>query len=383
MQKSQEESYKYDQNRRVLAERYERIKLVLELISGTVVPLLACLFLLLTGASQILSQSLMSMTDSYWAAVAAYVISFLLFLHVVELPFSFYSGFVVDHRFGLSRQLLRDWASDAVKELGLEGVFGVILGLVLYYLIRATELWWFAAAVLFAIFSIVLSIILPYLIMPIFYRVTALSDTGLKESLIAMVRKVGAKDIDRVLVADESRRSIRANAMFSGIGRSKAIVVFDTLVDKFTRRETVTVVAHELGHYVNKDVWKSALVSGFFAIPPFFIADRVLRFSRGVASSEIANPAGFPIIFGIFIAVSFVLQPLSNWISRRMESQADWFALEAAEDPDAQASAERRLADMDLSVDRPKRLVELLFYTHPPSSKRIEMAEKWKQNHAS
>ena len=323
------------------------------------------------------------MTDSYWAAVAAYVISFLLFLHVVELPFSFYSGFVVDHRFGLSRQLLRDWASDAVKELGLEGVFGVILGLVLYYLIRATELWWFAAAVLFAIFSIVLSIILPYLIMPIFYRVTALSDTGLKESLIAMVRKVGAKDIDRVLVADESRRSIRANAMFSGIGRSKAIVVFDTLVDKFTRRETVTVVAHELGHYVNKDVWKSALVSGFFAIPPFFIADRVLRFSRGVASSEIANPAGFPIIFGIFIAVSFVLQPLSNWISRRMESQADWFALEAAEDPDAQASAERRLADMDLSVDRPKRLVELLFYTHPPSSKRIEMAEKWKQNHAS
>jgi len=383
LQKSQEESYKYDQNRRVLAERYERIKLVLELISGTVVPLLACLFLLLTGASQILSQSLMSMTDSYWAAVAAYVISFLLFLHVVELPFSFYSGFVVDHRFGLSRQLLRDWASDAVKELGLEGVFGVILGLVLYYLIRATELWWFAAAVLFAIFSIVLSIILPYLIMPIFYRVTALSDTGLKESLIAMVRKVGAKDIDRVLVADESRRSIRANAMFSGIGRSKAIVVFDTLVDKFTRRETVTVVAHELGHYVNKDVWKSALVSGFFAIPPFFIADRVLRFSRGVASSEIANPAGFPIIFGIFIAVSFVLQPLSNWISRRMESQADWFALEAAEDPDAQASAERRLADMDLSVDRPKRLVELLFYTHPPSSKRIEMAEKWKQNHAS
>lgn len=199
-----------------------------------------------------------------------------------------------------------------------------------------------------------------------------------------MSGKVGARSVDRVLVADESSKSVRANAFFSGIGRSKAIVLFDTLLNNFTRREVITVVAHELGHYVNKDIWKEAVLSGLLTLPPFFIADYALRqAANSLGLTSIADPAGVPIIIAILVGVSFLLQPFSNGISRVMERRADEFALRAADDSDAQSSAERRLADLSLAVDKPNRLVELFFYTHPSSARREQLAEDWKKKHTN
>lgn len=375
------EFYQYDPDKRTLAKRYENVKLILEPITGTLIPVAFSLFLLFSGASGWIARYLASTTDSYWVTLGLYVAVFVSLLQLVESPFALYSGFIVDHRFHLSTQNLKAWVVDELKGLGIEVAFAVVAGTTLYYLITTVSLWWLAAAVLFAIFSILLSIILPYVLMPIFYKMTPLSDSSLKDNLLEMSRKVGAKSVDRVMVADESRKSVRANAFFSGIGKSKTIVLFDTLLSNFTHREVVTVVAHELGHYVNKDIWKEAILSGFLTIPPFFIADYVLRLSAGnFGLMGIADPAGLPIIFTILIGVGFLLQPLSNGISRIMESQADEFALRAADDSEAQSSAEKRLADLSLAVDRPNRLVELLFYTHPPPSRRVQLAENWKKN---
>lgn len=385
MQKAEpREFYQYDQAKRDLAKRYENLKLVLEPISGTIVPITFSIFLLLSSASVQLSRFLTSVTGSYWFALGLYLVVFVASLQLVETPLSFYSEFTVDHRFGLSTQTLRGWLVDVMKGLGIELLFGVAAGFAVYYLIRTVSLWWLAAAALFAVFSIVLSILLPYIIMPIFYKVTPLSDQTLKDDLLGMSRKMGAKNIDHVLVADESRKSIRANAFFSGIGKSRAIVLFDTLLNNFTRREVVTVVGHELGHYVNKDIWKEALVSGLFAIPPFFIADYALKWSMGrLGLASMADPAGVPIVLGILIGVGFLLQPISNGISRVLERQADEFALRAVDDSEAQASAERRLADLSLAVDKPNRLVELFFYSHPSSSRRVQLAEDWKRTRSN
>jgi len=260
----------------------------------------------------------------------------------------------------------------------VEMAFGLLAGSVLYYLIRSTSFWWINAAAVFAIFSVLLSIILPFVILPIFYKVNPLADVKLKEDLLEMTKKAGINNIDRVLVADESRRSIRANAFFSGVGRSRSIVLFDTLLSNFTHREIITVVAHELGHYVNKDIWTEALTSGLLIIPPFFIANLALRSAVNSSSlASLVDPAGIPLLFAVLIGMNFLLQPVSNAISRIVERKADEFALKAADDPEAQASTERRLADLALSVDKPSRLVEALFYTHPPSSKRIKLAEEW------
>lgn len=378
------ELYQYDPAKRALAKRYEIVKLVLEPVSGMIVPIAFSLFLLLSGSSVLLGQYLALATGSYWATLSLYLVLFVILLQLVETPFSFYSGFIVDHRFRLSTQTLKGWVVDELKGLGIEVVFGVLAGVALYYLISTLSLWWLAAAILFAVVSILLSIILPDVLMPIFYKVTPVADSSLKDNLLEMSKRVGARSIDRVLVADESRRSIRANAFFSGIGKSKAIVLFDTLLSNFTRREVITVVAHELGHYVNKDIWKEAFVSGLLAIPPFFIADYVLRQSAvGLGLTGIADPAGVPIIFAILIGVSFLLQPISNGISRVTERKADEFALRAAEDSEAQASAEMRLADLSLAVDTPNRLVELFFYTHPSSSRRVRLAEDWKKRNST
>jgi STE24 endopeptidase len=377
------EFYQYDPDKRALAERYENVKLILESIIGTIIPVTFSLSLLFSGTSVRLAHYLASTIGSYWTTLGLYMVIFVGFLQLVEIPFSFYSGFVVDHRFHLSTQTPKGWAVDELKSLGIEAAFGLLAGTILYYLIMTVSFWWLVAAVLFAIFSILLSIILPYVLMPIFYKVTPLTDSSLKHTLLEMSKKVGAKSVDRVIVADESRKSVRANAFFSGIGKSKAIVLFDTLLSNFTRREVVTVVAHELGHYVNKDIWKEAILSGFLTVPPFFIADYVLRVGGGnLGLTGLADPAGVPVIFSILIGVSFVLQPISNWISRIMESKADEFALRAADDSEAQSSAEKRLADLSLAVDKPNRLIELVFYTHPPPSKRVQLAEDWRKKHA-
>jgi len=379
LQKTQPtEGYSYDEEKRKVAKKYENVKLVLDAVNGTVIPAVFCLILFLSGASTRIAGLLGSVSGSYWFSLWAYLLVFVIILQLVTLPLGFYSGFVVDHRFHLSTQTIRGWVVDELKGLGLELAFGLLAGTVLYYLIGTTGLWWVVAAVVFAVFSILLSIILPFVILPIFYKVNPLSDIKLKEGLLQMTKKAGLGSVDRVLVADESRKSIRANAFFSGVGKSKSIVLFDTLLSDFTRREIITVVAHELGHYVNKDIWLEALTSGLLIIPPFFVADLTLRLAVSSSSlTSLIDPAGVPLIFAVLIVSNFVLQPVSNAISRTVERRADEFALRVANDPEAQASTERRLADLALAVDKPSRLVEVLFYTHPPSSERIRLAEEW------
>ena len=380
MQKTQpSEGYEYDEEKRRVARQYENVKLFLDVVNGTLLPVAFCTILFLSGASSRLAGGLGSLSGSYWFSLWAYLIVFVLLLKLVALPLEFYSGFVVDHRFHLSKQTIRGWAVDELKAQGIELVFGLLAGTVLYCLIGSTSLWWIVAAMVFAVFSILLSIILPFIILPIFYKVDPLSDMKLREDLLQMTKKAGVGRFDRVLVADESRRSIRANAFFSGVGKSKSIVLFDTLLSNFTHREIITVVAHELGHYVNKDIWTEALTSGLLIIPPFFIADLTLRLAVSTSGLRgLTDPAGVPLIFAVLIIINFVLQPVSNGISRTVERRADEFALKVADDPDAQASTERRLADLALAVDKPNHLVEVLFYTHPSSSRRVELAEEWK-----
>ena len=379
MQTQPTEGYEYDEEKRRIAKQYENIKLLLDVVNGSVIPFVFCLILFLSGTSSWIAGSLESLSSSYWFSLWLYLVVFVIILQLVALPVGFYSGFIVDHRFHLSTQTIRGWTVDEMKGMGVEMAFGLLAGSVLYYLIRSTNFWWIIAAAVFAIFSILLSIILPFVILPIFYKVNPLADVKLKEDLLEMTKKAGINNIDRVLVADESRRSIRANAFFSGVGSSRSIVLFDTLLSNFTHREIITVVAHELGHYVNKDIWTEALTSGLLIVPPFFIANLALQSAvNSFRLQNLIDPAGIPLLFAVLIGMNFLLQPVSNAISRIVERKADEFALKAADDPDAQASTERRLADLALSVDKPSPIVEALFYTHPPSSKRIKLAEEWK-----
>jgi STE24 endopeptidase len=292
---------------------------------------------------------------------------------------AWFEGYRVDHEFSLSHQNFRDWMIDFLKAAVLSYTVIVPLSVGLYLLIRLSELWWLWASAVYAVLELIASTILPLIVVPMFYKLKPYSDAVQRDQLLRMANKAGAKNIHRVMLANESARSGKANAFFTGLGGTRTMVLFDNLVAEFTPREVVTVVAHELGHYVNKDIWREAGLTALLSVPELFVANVALGWGIGrFGIQSPADPTGLPLIVIAVSLMSFLLMPLSNQVSRVIERRADEFSLRMAEDPVAQASTERRLADMNLSDDRPHWLIELFFYTHPPAWKRIKLAEDWK-----
>ena len=373
------EPYQYDPAKRRLAKSYRNSRLILEVISDPILQIGFCLFFLVTGLSSALWRASVSLGVGNMVAGASYVFAFLAVMMVVQMPVAWYGGYAVEHRFGLSRQTVSAWLLDFGKVALLGFVIVVPISVGLYYLIPLSPVWWLWASLVYAGLEIVASTILPFVVVPMFYKLKPYENMEHRNQLLNMAQKAGAKNIQRVMLVNESARSGKANAFFTGIGNTRTMVLFDNLVSGFTPREVLTVVAHELAHYVNKDIWRGAALSIVLTIPELYVANTLLQwFTGSFGISGPSDPTGFPLILAALSIVGFALMPFSNGISRILERQADEFALRVAEEPDAQASTERRLADMNLSDDKPHWLVEMMFYTHPPPWKRVKLAEEWK-----
>ena len=373
------ETYQYDQQKRKLSKDYRNRKLTIDVLSDPILQVAFCSGLLISGLSLTISQFASTIVTWESGRVTVYVVIFLAFLFALELPVAWYEGYRIDHEFGLSHQNFKAWTIDFFKAALLSYVVIVPLSVGLYLLIQLSSFWWLWASLAYAILELVASTILPFIVVPMFYKLKPYSDTIQRDQLLRMAKKAGAKNIQRVMLANESARSGKANAFFTGLGGTRTMVLFDNLVTGFTPREVITVVAHELGHYVNGDIWREAGLTALLTVPELFIANLALQWATGrFGILSQADPTGLPLIVIVVSLVSFLLMPISNGISRIIERKADEFSLRMAEDPQAQASTERRLADMNLSDDRPHWLIELLFYTHPPAWKRIKLAEDWK-----
>ncbi len=378
------EEYHYDPARRKLAKAYRNSKLVTEIVSDPILQVAFCLIFLVSGLSSRLWAYPSSFGFGNLVVVGFYVFVFLGILFIVQMPVALYDGYFIEHKFGLSHQKMRQWALDFCKVVLLGFVIVVPLSLALYVLIPLSTVWWLWASLAYAGLEIVASTILPFVVVPLFYKLKPYNDLEQRNRLLAMAQKAGARNIQRVTLANESARSAKANAFFTGIGKTRTMVLFDNLVGGFPPKEVVTVVAHELAHYVNKDIWRGAALSAVLTVPELYVANELLKLSSGkYGITGPADPTGFPLIIATLAFMGFMLMPISNGVSRIIERQADEFALRVAEEPDAQASTERRLADMNLSDDRPHWLIESLFYTHPPAWKRVKLAEDWKQRHFS
>ena len=372
------ETYQYDAQKRKLAKAYRNQKLTIDVMSDPILQVAFCFILLVSGLSLSLTRFASSIVFSEPERVAVYVAVFLGALFAIELPVAWFEGYRIDHKFGLSHQTLSAWAVDFTKAVMLSYVVLVPLSVGLYVLISLSSLWWLWGSLAYTLLELVASTILPFIVVPLFYKLKPLTDKSQRDQLLHMAQKAGAKNIQRVMLANESARSGKANAFFTGLGGTRTMVLFDNLVTSFTPREVMTVVAHELGHYVNKDIWREAGIAVLLTIPELYVASFVLQWGTGrFGIISPSDPTGLPLIVATVSIMSFLLMPISNWISRRIEWQADVFSLRIAEDPQAQVSTERRLADMNLSDDKPHRLIELLFYTHPPAWKRIKLAEDW------
>ncbi len=366
-----------DPERQKKARVYARLsrRLMLVDLGLTTVYTLAWLF---TGWSAGLKADWLRVTANPWLLVLGYSLVFGVILFVIDLPLSYYEGFVLPRRFETSNQSLRGWISDQVKSILLGAVLGGVLLEIIYTVLRASPgVWWLWAALILLVFNVLLANLAPVLLMPLFNKFVPLGEAHaeLVGRLVRLAEKAHTH-VQGVYQFDMSRRTKSANAALTGLGNTRRIILGDTLLAEFTPDEIETVMAHELGHQVNRDIPLGIVVESISTLVGLYLAALVLHW--GAAAFGFQGPADIAALPVFLLAIGLyglLTMPLTNAFSRWRERRADGYALRATRNPGAFASAMTRLANQNLSEADPEPWVEFLLYSHPALRKRIAMAQ--------
>lgn len=368
-----------DPERQKQAKEYARIRRRLWLVDTIFSAVYAILWLFL-GWATALRDWLMIFTNNQWVLVALFIAIFGGIYSIINLPLGYYSGFVLPHRFGQSNQSFRDWVIDQIKGLAIGAPPGLLVLELLYLALRATGgLWWLWAAVGMLIFTVILSNLAPVLIAPLFNKYVPLGDEHkeLADRLLDLARRANTK-VKGVFKYDMSKRTKAANAALTGVGNTRRIVIGDTLINEFSTDEIETVLAHELGHHVHRDIPVLITFGTLSTTLSLFLASLALNWAIGYFGfTGPADVAAFPALGLIFGAYGLITMPLENAVSRWRESMADDYALQATGKKEAFASAFTRLANQNLGEVDPEKWVVFLFYSHPPLGERIAKANHW------
>lgn len=346
---------------------------------GTALGALLLLLLLTTGGSAAIRDVAEALAgQSFFVTVIFYVVLIALLSEAVQLPVAYYQGVVLERRYGLSTQTTVGWWLDHLKAGLVALIFAIAGAVIVVYLLRwSPQFWWLIAAACFIAILVVLAQLAPVLLLPLFYQFKPLDRPDLTGRLAALAERAGV----RVLGVFEWRlsdRTRKANAALTGIGRTRRILLSDTLLADHSDEEIEVILAHELAHHVHRDIWKAIALESLLITLGFYLADRVLSASAGRFGIGFKGDiAGLPLLVLTGGAVSLALLPLANAFSRAHERRADRYALEMTRNAGAFVSAMKRLAAQNLAEERPSRLVELLFYSHPPMAARIEAARAW------
>ena len=291
---------------------------------------------------------------------------------LVSFPFTFYRNFLLDRKYGLASESIRTWLTDHLKALALGLTLSELAGLGIYMAMRiAPGTWWLAAAGLFAVAGLLISRVAPVLLMPIFYRFRPLDREALCRRLIALSQKAGVP----VLGAFEwglGEKTTRANAALVGAGRTRRILVSDTLLKDYSDDEIEVILAHEIGHHVHHDIW-TALALETAVVAASLLAAQLVVTTAGRAPADLAS---LPLLVLAAGSVSLLLTPLGNAWSRHNERRADRFALELTGRHAAFISAMRRLGAQNLAEPDPSPPVLWFFHTHPTIDERIAAARQ-------
>lgn len=358
------------------ARVYHRGQLALSLL-GLALAVAYLLVLIETRAAARLADHVERWTSSWWLQLGIVLLALAGGFRLLTLPLAWLGGFWLPRRFGLLHQPFHRWLWDAAKAAAIGGTLGLLAAEVVYGLLRLTPWWWLWGAAVFLAGYALLALVAPIWLIPLFYRLTPLADSGLRTRLLALARRVGVP-VTGVWVVDQSRKSRTANAAVTGLGRTRRILLFDTLLDRFTPEEIEAVLAHELAHQLHGDIRRGLLVQGALTLVSFWIADGALRAGvRWLSLDGPADIAGVPLFGLVLVVVSLGALPLANGWSRHVERRADRFALETIADPRAFIGSMERLATLNLAERDPLRLEEFFLYSHPSIGRRIAHARQF------
>jgi STE24 endopeptidase len=332
----------------------------------------------LSGASIKFNALLSSYYPNFYIKNILFVAVLSILMAILFFPLNYFVHFYLEHRFQLSTQSLKGWLKDGLKAFCLNLIFSIVLVETVYSLIRKfPTTWWIFSTFFYFFFTVVLSRITPTVILPLFYKVKPLQDSSLVERLKSLAHSVGLKVVG-VFQMDMSRKTKKANAMFTGLGKSKRIILGDTLLNHFLPDEVEVVLAHELGHYYYKHLWHFIILSLGTSFAGFYLVHQILKkLVAPLGLQEIHDIAGLPIFMLTVFLFLLVLMPFQNTYSRRLEMQADRFALEKTKNPQAFIEAMKKLADQNLAEVSPHPWVEFILYSHPSIEKRIRFAQNY------
>jgi STE24 endopeptidase len=343
-------------------------------IVDVVIGALALLALTVGGGIDWLSAAWGSVFDagglSHGVALFA---SAVVLLSVIELPFAVYRTFVIEARYGFNRMTLRLFVTDLVKQALLGTAFGLpLLLLVLWLMERMGEAWWLYVWVAWMAFNLVVLLVYPTLIAPLFNRFTPLEDPGLAGRIEALLARCGFRS-SGLFVMDGSRRSSHGNAYFTGFGASKRIVLFDTLLSRLAPGEVEAVLAHELGHYRRHHVWKRVVLLFAMSLAVLWVLGQLIDqrwFYEGLGVTEPSTAAALLLFMLVMPVFTFFLQPLASFYSRRHEFEADAYAASHSSAMDL-VKALVKLYQDNAATLTPDPLHSAFYDSHPPAATRI------------
>ncbi len=334
------------------------------------------LFLLLSDASAKLAGFLV-LPPPLSAALYFLILAF--GLGIIMAPLGYYQDFILPHRFGLSHQKLTSWLADRAKALALGLLLSVCLIIAAYWLIEhLVTLWWLAAWLIVLSVSLVLTLLAPTVLMSLFFKLEPLPDGELKQRLAYLAQRTGV-DIKDIFTMNLSSKSTMANAMLGGFGKTRRIILSDTMLKEYSPEEIEVALAHELGHYLHHDIIRLFLVQAAAFLLAFYLANLALVGGMVLFPYHgIGDIAGLPWLLMVLAALFFFLRPPLNWYSRRIEVAADKTALELSNNPEGFINLMTKLTDQNLSEAEPIRWEKVLFRDHPSYNERVKLAREYK-----
>lgn len=364
-------------SQRAEAKQYARRELVCELVDKVVD--LAFLALVAFAAARPLDEWLLSGVgiENMWLRLAA-MFGIVIGAHLlISFPLSFYSGHVLEHKYNLSKQSVGRWLTRYAKRNLLTVGFGVLMVEGLYLVIWLSgSWWWLVAAGAFFVVSVVMGQLVPVLILPMFYKIERLEDESLSDRFTAISDGTGLS-IEGVYRMEMSAETVKANAMLTGMGSTRRVILGDTLLDEFSEDEIEVVFAHEVGHHVHRHIRKMIATGVAFSIVSFLICDRLIGAWVGDGNWTAAPPVfTLPLFMFIVTLFSLVLEPMQNGISRHYERQSDRYALDRTGKHDAYRSAFTKLAKINKADMDPHPAEVFFLHSHPPITERLAMADQ-------
>jgi len=359
------------------AREYNRIQRWLEL-ADLALGLGLLIVLLATGWTYKLSNVASRIFERYTLQLLFFVLLLSVISKMLSVGLDFY-GFRLEHRFHLSNQRLRSWILDQFKGwvLGLAVTSGLVE--IVYGLMRVdSERWWIYAWIICLGLFVLFAQIAPIVLLPLFYKFVPLQNEDLKARLLRLGESAGAR-VCGVYEWKLSEKSKKANAALTGLGHTRRIILADTLLENYTNDEIEAVLAHELGHHVHGHIFKTIMVEAVITLVGFWAANWVLQYAiyQRHMFLHLTDFANLPLLVLVSTVLSVLLMPALNAYSRFNERQADVYCWKSVASIAPYISAMEKLNRQNLGESHPSRLVEVLFRSHPPVSKRIAAAQSW------